>query len=154
MNIWRSAHRAVLDARWVQSRFSTGLDAYGRYLELPPRLSSPVSARRFGSQIFLGGNEMADQIADRPARGIRYRSLSNFYLTRRHGVGVRRRTAGDFSGVRAQRAVFPTSNAGDWSSRAAAVPRRHINARLMAFVGATAVITAPATALLLELRPA
>jgi hypothetical protein len=69
------------------------------------------------------------------------------------GAGVVRRNADDFSGVTAQRPVISTSNAGDSSSRAA-VPGRHINTRLMALVGATAVITAPATALLLELGPA
>jgi hypothetical protein len=108
MSIWRSAHRAVLDARWVT-----------------------VAGRR--------------ALTDRDRRAT---------ATGPAGVGVGSRTARDFSGVTAHPPVFPTSNAGGSSSRVAAVPRRHINARLMALVGATAVITAPATALLLELRPA
>jgi hypothetical protein len=53
-----------------------------------------------------------------------------------------------------RRPGIPISSAGDSGPRAAATARLHLNTRLLALVGATAGITAPATALLLELGPA
>src|SRR5205807_4023707 len=51
-------------------------------------------ARGVRSQIVLGGSEMACQTPDRPDRGVRYRSLSNFYLADPRRVGSQERDLG------------------------------------------------------------